>query len=110
MPPDLPVQPISPVASTAPPPPAAEQRAAPEIPLAVASARAFPNPSLRLDPRLGMVVLEFRDNGGEITDSIPSQRILDAYRTHTEPVPGGKTAPEASKAADRNDASNERLV
>lgn len=110
MPHDLPVAPTSPVTSTATPPTAAEQRPTPELPAAVASSRAFPNPSLRLDPRLGMVVLEFRDDGGEITDSIPSQRILDAYRTHTEPIPGGKTVSATSKApADDKDASD-RIV
>jgi hypothetical protein len=38
------------------------------------------NPTLRLDPALGLVVLEFRDNSGAITTSIPSQRQLAAYQ------------------------------
>jgi hypothetical protein len=55
--------------------------------LAVAPGQQFPNPRLRLDPGLGMVVIEFRDDGGEVTNSIPSQRQLDAYRMHQE-APG----------------------
>ena len=43
----------------------------------------FPNPTLRLDSSLGMVVLEFHDDAGEVTRSIPSQRQLDAYRNNT---------------------------
>jgi len=38
------------------------------------------NPRLRLDPELNLVVLEFRTGTGELRDSIPSPRELDAYR------------------------------
>lgn len=38
------------------------------------------NPRLRLDPELSLVVLEFRTGTGEVRDSIPSPRELDAYR------------------------------
>lgn len=40
----------------------------------------MPNPQLRLDAALGLVVIEFRDNSGTVTTSIPSQRQLEAYR------------------------------
>ena len=40
----------------------------------------MPNPQLRLDAALGLVVIEFRDESGTVTTSIPSQRQLDAYR------------------------------
>jgi hypothetical protein len=40
----------------------------------------IPNPSLRIDPALGLVVIEFRNNSGAITTSIPSQRQLAAYQ------------------------------
>jgi hypothetical protein len=40
---------------------------------------APPNPTLRLDASLGLVVLEFRNLGGE-PRTIPSERELDAYR------------------------------
>lgn len=38
-----------------------------------------PNPKLRVDPELGLVVLEFRSAQGETT-SHPTSRELDAYR------------------------------
>lgn len=44
------------------------------------SASPMPNPQLRLDAALGLVVIEFRDEAGTITTSIPSQRQLNAYR------------------------------
>ena len=40
----------------------------------------FPNPSLRIDGALGLVVLEFHDSSGRVASSIPSARQLDAYR------------------------------
>lgn len=64
----------------------------------------FPNPSLRLDPGLGLVVLEFRNNRGEISNSIPSQRVLDAYRTHNQPLPDtAKTGPATSDNTEEPD-------
>ena len=54
----------------------------------------FPNPSLRLDSSLGMVVIEFRDPGGDVTRSIPSQRQIDAYRSHQiDTLPGTHATP-----------------
>ncbi len=44
------------------------------------------NPSLRLAPELGLVVIEFRDSGGQVTQSIPSERELDAYRSTEKPT------------------------
>ena len=38
------------------------------------------NPSLRLDPALGLVVIEFRNEAGRVTESFPNTRQLDAYR------------------------------
>jgi hypothetical protein len=37
------------------------------------------NPSLRFDMRLGLVVVEFFDDAGEIANSVPSPRQLKAY-------------------------------
>ena len=45
-----------------------------------AAATAVPNPALRMDAELGLVVLEFRDARGELAASIPTRRELDAYR------------------------------
>lgn len=43
-------------------------------------ASALPNPSLRLDASLGLVVLEFRAADGTAR-TIPSERQLEAYRS-----------------------------
>jgi hypothetical protein len=47
-----------------------------------------PNPTLRLDPALGLVVIEFLGKGGAVTTSIPTQRELAAYQDGTAPLPG----------------------
>ena len=39
-----------------------------------------PNPSMRLDPTLGMVVMEFRNGSDEVQRSVPSETELQAYR------------------------------
>ena len=44
--------------------------------------RTLPNPSLRLEPELGLVVIEFRNDSGTIEASYPSERQLAAYRAH----------------------------
>lgn len=46
---------------------------------AVAASTA-PNPALRMDAELGLVVLEFRNSRGEAVATIPTSRELDAYR------------------------------
>lgn len=49
------------------------------------------NPTLRLNAALGLVVIEFRNDAGVITTSIPSQRQMEAYQrwaqTRTGPKP-----------------------
>lgn len=60
---------------------------------------ATPNPRLRLDGSLGVVVLEFRDSGGEVANTIPSPRAMAAYRAAAisdAPVPIGVTPLAAS--------------
>jgi hypothetical protein len=47
-----------------------------------------PNPTLRLDPALGLVVIEFLSKAGTITSSIPTQRELTAYQEGTAQPPG----------------------
>jgi hypothetical protein len=89
MPHDLPVTPVTAPASTAIVHPHGEADPTSVPPLSPApQGHPLPNPSLRLDAGLGMVVLEFRDDNGDVTGTIPSQRVLDAYRTHATPVPG----------------------
>ena len=67
-----------------------------------------PNPRLRLDAPLGMVVIEFRDAVGEVANTIPSPRQMAAYRaaavsdapvpvgvpTRSAPAPAAPAAPE----------------
>ena len=45
------------------------------------SPTARPNPSMQIDPSLGIVVMEFRDRSGAVTSTLPTQRELDAYRS-----------------------------
>ncbi len=52
------------------------------------TAQPYMNPSLRLDAALGLVVIEFHDEAGKLTSSIPSQRQIDAYRRHEDTRPG----------------------
>jgi len=59
----------------------------------------FVNPSFRFDPTVGLVVIQFHDDNGVVTNSIPSQRQLQAYRTHQE-TPPGEQSPKASQPAD----------
>lgn len=62
------------------------------------------NPSLRLDAALGLVVIEFRNDSGEITTSIPSERQLKAYQrwvtTQFGPAPPDQHARRTSASAD----------
>ncbi len=47
----------------------------------------LPNPRLRIDPALSLVVIEFRDKGGEVELSIPTPKELQAYRDQPRPEP-----------------------
>lgn len=79
----LTIPPLPPIATRREP----EAHAAP-APHATAQARAAgtPNPTLRLDPALGLVVMQF--HSGEQTESIPTQQQLDAYRSGAAHPPG----------------------
>ena len=56
----------------------------------------FVNPSFQFDPSVGLVVIAFHDDAGKVENSIPSERQLEAYRTHQEALPGA-SAPPAPK-------------
>jgi hypothetical protein len=81
-----PIQP-PPHAARPPPPPlasvgepaAADAPRQPEGTAALDALGGLPNPTIRMDPALGIVVLEFRDQRGSVR-SIPTERELDAYR------------------------------
>jgi hypothetical protein len=47
----------------------------------------FVNPSFKFDSTVGLVVIDFHDDTGRVTNSIPSQQQLDAYRSHRDTVP-----------------------
>lgn len=51
-----------------------------------------PNPSLRLDPALGLVVMEFRDRQGR-TETLPTEKELEAYRSAGGRPEGGAASP-----------------
>ena len=54
--------------------------------------RLFVNPSFQFDPTVGIAVIQFHDNAGNVTNTIPSQRQLAAYRQH-EATPGEQPPP-----------------
>jgi hypothetical protein len=53
----------------------------------------FVNPSFQFDSTVGLVVIEFHDAQGTVNNSIPSQRQLDAYRSHRALPPGEEPPP-----------------
>jgi hypothetical protein len=42
--------------------------------------RFYVNPDYQFDPALGLVVVQFHDASGKLTNSIPSQRQLEEYK------------------------------
>lgn len=94
MPNDLPIPPIGqglPVGPRAHPPTAAPTEPRPAG-RPVTAGQAMPNPTLRLDPTLGLVVIEFRDERGAVENSFPTERQLAAYRASANT---GKSEPGA---------------
>lgn len=85
-------------------PPAEPMPAArpPTPPTAAEGPSMVPNPTLRLDHALSVVVIEFRDWAGQVSWTIPSERELAAYRAAAaragDATPGG-TPPDAAPAA-----------
>ena len=72
------------------PPPAVSQPAA-AAPQSGAGSTSTPtapplNPSLHLDPALNLVVLQFFNAKGDVVQSIPSQKQLEAYRLEAGPT------------------------
>jgi hypothetical protein len=55
----------------------------------------FVNPSFQFDPTVGLVVIKFHNDTGELTNSIPSQRQLAAYRSH-QATPPGEQVPQSA--------------
>lgn len=82
-------------------PPGARHDVAPGGALHDAAPPIAPNPSLRIEPTLGVVVFEVRDGAGEVTRSVPTERELRAYRTAAMRGEGvrGEDAPDAAARA-----------
>jgi len=97
MPTDLSVQAVGPVvgASENPAQPKPETftppAQAPPQPIPV----LIPNPALRFNAALGLVVIEYRNAAGDVTTSIPTLRQLEAYRQWNQPLPGQVHGPGA---------------
>lgn len=97
--------PLPPPRGADPPSEAAPPRVTARVPSGTAeiASPGLPNPSLRLDPALGLVVLEFRDQAGR-TATLPTERELAAYRsargrpdpTPPPPRPGAGTEPQSA--------------
>jgi hypothetical protein len=62
----------------------------------------FVNPSFSFDSTVGLVVINFHNDTGKVTSSIPSQQQLDAYRSHRAAVPreGAPSITQSSSTAD----------
>lgn len=94
MTPDLALRPVT----TSDPPRAPVRAAGPDRDAGAVpppAAPATPNPRLRLDGSLGMVVIEFRDQVGDVPNTIPTPRQIAAYRAavvSNAPVPVGVAA------------------
>ena len=63
-----------------PPGSAGIERAAGSVPPVASVEVGPPNPRMRIDRDLGMVVIEFRDAAGRVNVSLPTPREIDAYR------------------------------
>lgn len=76
----------------------------------VAPTEVRPNPRLRLEGGLGMVVIEFLDSAGEVQNSLPTEREIAAYRAAAvadQPLPSELGLPGPAplpKARDTRDA------
>jgi hypothetical protein len=88
--------PVTPSSGGSPAPPTSAPVAKP-TPLYV-------SPSYRFDPTVDLVVIEFHDSTGAVSNSIPSQRQLEAYRTGQETPPGDQP-PATPKVGDGKTAS-----
>jgi hypothetical protein len=80
--------------SVATPVPARPAAPRAETPAPQLPASPGPNPALRVDPQLGIVVLEFQNAQGKTTSSLPTERALAEYRRTGHPAgPAHDTTP-----------------
>ena len=104
LPPASPAGAAVPPATSTPPPAFAHSPSLSGHPSESASAGTGASPSLhanpvsRLDPALGIVVLDFFNAQGSEVASIPTQKQLDSYRLHGSP--GSSPAPVSTDTGD----------
>ena len=67
-----------------------------------------PSPTLRFDAAAGILVIEFHNDAGEITNSIPTSRQLQAYRSQSEFGPS--PAPPPTQPAANGDTATASLA
>ncbi|WP_176849423.1 hypothetical protein [Belnapia rosea] len=89
---------IPPIASRGPDSSSARLADGPQAAVEGPVPSAWPNPSMRIDPSLGIVVMEFRDRSGSVAATLPTERELAAYRSaahqsRPEPVRAVPAAP-----------------
>jgi hypothetical protein len=70
----------------------------PERPPQTVAVAVAPNPRLRIDGELGMIVIEFRDSAGEVAQSYPNPKEIEAYRVQAMAVSNGDIAPSGEDA------------
>jgi hypothetical protein len=61
-----------------------------------------PSPTLRYDASLGILVIEFHNDAGQVSNSIPTQRQLDAYRARADSGPQPAPIEQPAKPAARS--------
>jgi hypothetical protein len=91
MPSDLTIHPAASAAAAAQPEPPNTK----DLPVGAALTAAVPViPTLTVNPETGIVVIDFRNEAGEIVSSIPTAEQLSAYREATSSPPS-PIAPDA---------------
>lgn len=89
-------------------PTTAERNRAPPAAAQLATA-GMPNPTLRFEPNLDVVVVEFRDSAGAVTGSVPTQKQLDAYRTWDRSNGGAGLTPQDQSATATSDSISNNI-
>jgi hypothetical protein len=104
MPSDVSVKAVGPVLGTSENPagPNAEKSTSPVQAQPSAPPVLVISPSLRFDPASGLVVIEFHDQSGNVTRSIPTLQQLEAYRIWGRPSENPAVSGATGSANDKN--------
>jgi hypothetical protein len=79
-------------------------------PAATTAAQMTPNPSMRIDSALSLVVMEFHGTDGKVENSIPTVQQLDAYRRSQGADHGGASSSAAAQPAAPSAAAADQAV